>query len=864
MRRYLFLTILFFLSTLSGAFATHNRAGEITYKQIGPLTYEITIVTYTYTLSPADRPELTVQWGDGNSESVSRIEEVYLPNDYKRNTYKGRHTYPGPGIYEIVMEDPNRNEGILNIPNSVNVPFTIKTILQINAEVGNNNTPVLLTPPIDKASVGRLFVHNPAAYDSDGDSLSYGLTVCLGENGEPIAGYTIPPASHEFYVNPVTGDLVWNCPTQTGKYNVAMLIEEWRNGVKIGKIIRDMQIDVQEAENHPPVIQDLPDLCVEAGTTIDIKIITTDQDNDHITVEGLGGPFVVEDSASFTTLSETAGKTVSEFQWTPSCKNVRNQPYEVVIKATDNADDLELVDMKSFMIKVVAPAPENLQLTPGNNEMIVSWDADYCSNAKGYYIFRRKGAYNYTHDSCETGIPESTGYKKIATVNGALTLSFLDDNDGKGLAQGYTYCYRVDAFFADGAESYISDEVCSELIRGIPIITNVSVLTTDSLNGKMFVAWSKPTDFDTINFPGPYEYKVWRSEGLYGENLHLVATLHDINDTIFYDSLLNTKHNPYSYKIEFYNVLSGGNEVLIGHPQIASSVFVKTRSDDKRLHLDFEKNVPWINEKYVVYRENDTNGFDSIGVTSSVSYIDENLTNGNTYCYKVKSIGHYNIDSIIDPIINYSQKACGTPKDTIPPNPISFRINSLCNDMENVISWTLPNIEQQGIVYYNIYYSPIYDQEPELLATVDNPQTNEYVHTPSESMAGCYIVTAVDSAGNESSSPKVCIDSCSYYELPNVFTPNGSPPNDIFHPGPYKFVDHIDLKIFNRWGTLVFETTNPDINWNGEYLNTGKLVTTGVYYYICDVYEHRLTGIVPRNITGFIHVFTNGRNQPAN
>ncbi len=50
--------------------ATHNRAGEITYVQLSDLTYEITITTFTYTLSFADRPTLNVEWGD-NTTSVA-------------------------------------------------------------------------------------------------------------------------------------------------------------------------------------------------------------------------------------------------------------------------------------------------------------------------------------------------------------------------------------------------------------------------------------------------------------------------------------------------------------------------------------------------------------------------------------------------------------------------------------------------------------------------------------------------------------------------------------------------------------------------------------------------------------------------
>ena len=58
--------LLFFLFyfLLFSLHATHQRAGEITYKHISGLTYEFKLVTYTYTPSPADRPELEIVWGD--------------------------------------------------------------------------------------------------------------------------------------------------------------------------------------------------------------------------------------------------------------------------------------------------------------------------------------------------------------------------------------------------------------------------------------------------------------------------------------------------------------------------------------------------------------------------------------------------------------------------------------------------------------------------------------------------------------------------------------------------------------------------------------------------------------------------------
>jgi hypothetical protein len=105
--------------------ATHNRAGEITYVQLSDLSYEITITTFTYTLSFADRPTLNVEWGDNSTSVAQRISMLTLPNYYRRNIYKITHTFPGPGVYKIVVQDPNRNQGVKNIPNSVNVVFLI-------------------------------------------------------------------------------------------------------------------------------------------------------------------------------------------------------------------------------------------------------------------------------------------------------------------------------------------------------------------------------------------------------------------------------------------------------------------------------------------------------------------------------------------------------------------------------------------------------------------------------------------------------------------------------------------------------------------------------------------------------------------
>ena len=296
--------ILLFLISLP-TFATHNRAGEITFKHVSGFTYEVTVVTYVKESSPAERPNLEIFWGDGTSlDSIPRIESISLGNDIEKNIYKDRHTYPGasPLPYTIRIEDPNRNAGVINVPNSVNIVFYLETKIYINPFLGVNNSPELLNPPIDNACVGKVYVHNPGAYDVDGDSLYYSLQPSLQTGGQPIPGYVFPQASSSLSVNPVTGDLIWDSPTQLGEYNVAILIEEFRGGIKIGAILRDLQITVAACSNNPPIITGTQDTCIVVGDTLNMNFNAFDPDGNNVVFSATGGPlFSGVNAASFNT-----------------------------------------------------------------------------------------------------------------------------------------------------------------------------------------------------------------------------------------------------------------------------------------------------------------------------------------------------------------------------------------------------------------------------------------------------------------------------------------------------------------------------------------------------------------------------------
>jgi gliding motility-associated-like protein len=866
MKRILSILSAFLLFSLS-AFATHNRAGEITFKLISGYTYEVTVTTFTFTQSAANRSQLSVEWGDNSSSVAPLVSRTVLPNYYYHNIYTAKHTFPGPGIYQILMQDPNRNFGIQNIPNSVNVVFSIKTTMVISPEIGNNSTPVLLNFPIDKAAIHHIFIHNPSAYDPDGDSLSYKLTVCTGQDGKPIPNYVLPTFSDSFYVDPVVGDLVWNTPVDTGKYNVAMNIEEWRHGVKIGNIVRDMQIDVFNTKNNPPVNPPLHDLCVTAGDLVEFQITSTDADLDSVKQKMTGGPFVLKVSpATFTRLAAGRGFTTSTFSWQTTCDQIRKQPYQLTLKSEDNSGEISLVDIDNFNIRVLAPAPENLKSTATSTEIDLSWNKAGCGPVTGYFIYRREGDFDFVPDSCQNGVPSFTGYRKIATVSGASTTTFSDDNKGEGLIQGIQYCYLITAVYHDGSESFASNKTCNSLVPGFPAILNVSVTKIGETDGSIYLSWAKPRNFDTLAAPGPYVFRIFRSTTLQPADFILIDSVAtaDLTDTTYIDKPLNTLVYPYYYTIKMYNNTPGNRfEMRPGESEIASSLYIDITPGDNSLTLDIRKKAPWINSQYVIYRQNSSLEYDSIATSDVNTFVDTGLKNGVTYCYQVKSIGWRPIDNVVFNNSNLSHINCGTPVDVTPPCAPILNVVSRCDSFMNVLTWTNPNRTcSNDVVRYNIYFSRDISASPDSIASTFSAADTFYYHriTGGSLLAGCYTVEAVDSFENKSPrSNQMCVDDCIMFELPNVFSPNDDGINDKFVSNNLNdVIQKVDMKIFNRWGQLVYETADPGINWDGSYKKTGTKVPTGVYYYICDVYEPRISGTEIRALVGFIHLYKEG------
>jgi hypothetical protein len=502
--------LLFLFLKAATLLATHNRAGEILYKRIAPFsqvinnttvpvyTYSITVIKYTNDGSGiADRCYDTIRFGDGTFAAVARInglvsgccntipcgEIVVNSVNYKikKNIYSTVHTYPGPGNFVIRSYDPNRNQGIMNIPNSVNLPFYIESMLIITPGYQPNSSPVLENPPIEQGIIGACFYHNPCAYDDDGDSLSYEITTCREAGGQTITGYSYPAAGSNgtFAIHPTTGLLTWCNPQAIGLFSAAYIVKEWRKAActgtyqLLGYVLRDMQIDVGQSSS--PVIfmsngfLGSQDTCVIAGTTVQRTFTAAASGNQSLNFSlklhgSIMNPVYTPTPAispSFVNATGTATLT-----WQTSCAHVQKFPHEIFVTASAGVSSTQQTFYRSFRVKVMSRSPKITNLTLDTGKATLHWKKlSACNKISGYHIYRKTGANSWTPQPCETGVPPSSGFQLVGNA-GPQDSVFTDSNIWP-IPNGSLGHYIVTAVFPGCAESIADTVVSKPLIVGI-------------------------------------------------------------------------------------------------------------------------------------------------------------------------------------------------------------------------------------------------------------------------------------------------------------------------------------------------------------------------------------------------------------
>jgi len=97
--------------------------------------------------------------------------------------------------------------------------------------------------------------------------------------------------------------------------------------------------------------------------------------------------------------------------------------------------------------------------------------------------------------------------------------------------------------------------------------------------------------------------------------------------------------------------------------------------------------------------------------------------------------------------------------------------------------------------------------------------------------SGVYTLTSIHPCGVQTDSIQVVTGSCAcHVQIPNAFSPQSDQINESFGTVNLCEFEWYELRIYNRWGQLVFVSKEPEVSWNGRYQNHWS--PSGVYMYM--------------------------------
>lgn len=888
MKKLLFLFAIF--SAIFTTLASHIKAGEIIIKSNPSnaqnftfsfiLYYDATNITTNPNQSGLiDVSFINVSMGDGSLlRSVDLTERVdFTDQNIAKCTYSLSYTY-GKGDYTISFSESWRIGGILNMSRSGETDLHIDAKIRINPSYGLNSSPILTFPPLDQASRGKIYTHNPGAYDPDGDSLVFELippTQKLNTNvndytspADPKFGgvNTDPTQPPSFDIDRKTGEITWNTPGKEGFYNIAIKISEYRRGVFLGYIIRDMQIKVSSGPNMPPIITSEDEACIEAGKAGIIDFQVTDPnlgDNFHIT--SYGSAFAQPNSKPiFVNLPNVAPNPYLNgiISWTASCASVREQPYQILLKAEEAnlAPSLRLSNIKTISIKVRAPKPvwKTIDKT-ADDKIKLSWEtySTTCARAETLKIYRAECDSIINFD-CPTGKLSGSNYQLIGSVKPNIS-EFIDDNKGVPFKSNVKYFYTIIATFPQSARgiSFPAEPKSIIFANKALLIKSVNVLNKNTIE----LSWSIP---DLSNTTPNYGYEIFRST----DNKSFVSILSkpnlpDLSDNQYIDNTVDLSKNNYYYKIKFY---VNNDPTKLDSSATASNIILSYKPLTASAELSWSGAIPYNIYKVKIFDFKTNTYIDS--VSGSNSYIIKDLKSCDSSEYLVTTYQKYCISASNVFYTSNSYKIKVTPLVDKSTKFDLKILNSYCDKIDcsedvplpvyDTLVWPdLRRLVCSNVVGYTVYFKSILEQDFKLLDTVltgTNPDTM-YISPNSVTRVGCYMVKLLTKDQNNvtiesSTSNTACVlNDCYCFKVPNVMTPNGDNMNDLLTPLKYpRFLKSLKFSIYNRWGTKVFETTDLNINWDA------KNVGPGVYYYSAEITKYSLDGNDKDEVKGHVTV----------
>ncbi len=485
-----FLIAILLLFKSNHSIASHAMGSDMTYQCLGPgptagsMQYLVTFSFYRDCFGITPNTSMDVQITNGCGYPTQTVflnqlgTEVDVPTtcptavttchggSYKGIqlwTYQGVITLPGPcANWEIGHGEPARNAAISTITGGgSDLLYVFSTI---NSTLCNSS-PVFTNPPVPFACVGQRFCFNHGGYDLDGDSLTYQLMTprtgaAASDTVTYLPGYSAssPILNSSISFDPVSGDFCF-IPTATDVSVFAVLVNEYRNGVLIGQVERDVQLTVENCGNIIPFatgINGMPffDASICANATLSFYIASIDPDGPNTTTLSWNSTIP---GATFVTTNGHRDSAV--FTWTPTTNDISLNPYCFTVTVQDDNCPFQGINTYSYCITV-----NGVEANAGIDQTI---SCAQTANLMASAIWGN-GIYNYVWDDGTVG-PGRNGVgigQYTVTVNsaGCTDIDTVDILPGIGVPEAHFY-------FTNNCNGSPVQFVDSTIINGSSIAT---------------------------------------------------------------------------------------------------------------------------------------------------------------------------------------------------------------------------------------------------------------------------------------------------------------------------------------------------------------------------------------------------------
>jgi gliding motility-associated-like protein len=259
--------------------ASHLAGADLTYTYTGiPNTYLFHLVVYRDCSGISVDPDYPICYespslGTSGTFTVNQINVIVVPQspcvsfpanncpggqgDIEQYSYEGTITLPGTASdWRISWESNARNPAITTLVGAAGYSLYVDTYLD-NVIAPTNNSPQFTGLAYSRFCVGNVFYYDQGAFDVDGDSLHFSLVDALSTTNLGSCPATPTPVSYVSgysATNPLSSSVPIAIDPNTGVINfvpnqvqvgvIAVLVEEFRNGVQIGSVRRDLQINI--------------------------------------------------------------------------------------------------------------------------------------------------------------------------------------------------------------------------------------------------------------------------------------------------------------------------------------------------------------------------------------------------------------------------------------------------------------------------------------------------------------------------------------------------------------------------------------------------------------------------------------------